>query len=95
MLIPKYGLECPILISKSPAFAFNEEEASVSVEAAGGPETLRLFDKVVVQLFLDEADAQHRRLSLALVQPSVPGFSAPSILDAPEPEPHDPCLARN
>uniref|UniRef100_A0A5S6R1P7 RNB domain-containing protein n=1 Tax=Trichuris muris TaxID=70415 RepID=A0A5S6R1P7_TRIMR len=83
VLIPKYGLEAPILIGQRDtqvAFDFDDAKGTLTV----GNIILQMFDSVTVRLSIDDTDAQHNRLRLQLVHPNVPGFSVSPLLDLPE-----------
>ncbi|TRY61520.1 hypothetical protein TCAL_13903 [Tigriopus californicus] len=81
VLIPKYGLEGTLYLrsdtDKSIAFHFDEDEPSQSC----GDVTIRLFQKLRVQLTLDSSNVQHEKLVLRLVEPHIPGFSVEAISD--------------
>ena len=71
VLIPKYGLEGTLYIPKDSGFVFNEDEPSQSKESV----TLKLFQKVAVQLTLDQSNVQHEKLEVKLVKPYIKDFS--------------------
>ncbi|XP_052815273.1 exosome complex exonuclease RRP44-like [Mya arenaria] len=78
VLIPKYGLEATLYLNtesrkKGPVFVFNEEENTQSC----GDVTLRVFDRLIVQISIDRTNVQHLKLRTQLVQPVVPEFSVP------------------
>ncbi|XP_049870396.1 exosome complex exonuclease RRP44 [Pectinophora gossypiella] len=80
VLIPKYGLERPLLLP-SDKFSYNEEEHLQRC----GDVVLRTFDEITVRLSLDSTNLQHRKLVFQLVKPHVPGFSyVPGQEDTPE-----------
>uniref|UniRef100_A0A914WXB8 Exosome complex exonuclease RRP44 n=1 Tax=Plectus sambesii TaxID=2011161 RepID=A0A914WXB8_9BILA len=80
VLIPKYGLESAVFVNADSPFVFNEDDCSMRSPDV----TLRMFDRVVVQLSLNTKDEQHPKLQLKLVQPKVDGFSVDSLLSAPD-----------
>ncbi|KFD47566.1 hypothetical protein M514_11567 [Trichuris suis] len=83
VLIPKYGLEAPILVNQRDAqviFNFDAAKETLTV----GNVVLQMFDSVTVRLSIDESDAQHNRLKLQLVEPNIPGFSVSPLLDLTE-----------
>lgn len=72
ILIPKYGLEGTIYLSKKgevgPAtFTYDEEEQTQSC----GDIVFHSFDPVVVQLSLDRSNVQHEKLVFKMVKPEV------------------------
>ena len=72
ILIPKYGLEGTLFIPKDGGgFVFNEDVPSQSK----GNVTLNLFQKVLVQLTLDQSNVQHEKLEVKLVKPYIADFS--------------------
>ena len=82
VLIPKYGLEGTLYLRREghPAqveFTFDESEPSQTCDGV----TLKLFQKVKVQISLDQTNVQHEKLLLKLVEPRIPGFSVPAIGD--------------
>jgi len=83
VLIPKYGLEGTLFLSKKDAespWTFDEDEPSVT---SGGEHKLSLFQKLTVQMSLDTSDLQHEKLTLKLVSPVIPDFS---VAAAPPPD---------
>ncbi|WAR11579.1 RRP44-like protein, partial [Mya arenaria] len=63
VLIPKYGLEATLYLNtesrkKGPVFVFNEEENTQSC----GDVTLRVFDRLIVQISIDRTNVQHLKL---------------------------------
>lgn len=82
VLIPKYGLEATLYLNTEPSkkgavFIFNEEKNTQTC----GNVTLRVFDRVIVQLSIDRSNVQHLKLQIKLVQPSIAGFSVPATVD--------------
>lgn len=71
VLIPKYGLEGTLYIKNDSGFVFDEEGPAQT----NGNVTLRLFQKVRVQLTLDQSNVQHEKLEVKLVDPFIPGYS--------------------
>ena len=71
VLIPKYGLEGTLYIPKDSGFVFNEDEPSQSKESV----TLKLFQKIAIQLTLDQSNVQHEKLEVKLVEPYIKDFS--------------------
>ena len=71
ILIPKYGLEGTLYIPKDLGFVFNEDEPSQSKDSVA----LKLFQKVAVQLTLDQTNVQHEKLEVKLVKPFIKDFS--------------------
>ena len=81
-MIPKYGLEGTLFLKDDPSsgvvFSFDEEEPS---QTCGGFK-LRLFQRLRVQLSLDQSNVQHEKLVLKLVEPRIPGFSVEPSTEA-------------
>lgn len=79
VLIPKYGLEGTLYLrpddkkTQAVDFTFNEDIPSQK----SGDVELTLFQRVTVQLTLDQSNIQHEKLVLRLVNPNIPGFSVP------------------
>ncbi|XP_052231000.1 exosome complex exonuclease RRP44-like isoform X2 [Dreissena polymorpha] len=70
VLIPKYGLEATLYLNsekskKGPPFIFNEEE---NTQACAGV-TLKVFDRIIVQISIDRSNVQHLKLRIQLVEP--------------------------
>ncbi|XP_055345726.1 exosome complex exonuclease RRP44-like [Paramacrobiotus metropolitanus] len=84
VLVPKYGMEGTVMLtdkSGNVQFRYNAEGPSVTI----GNVTLRTFDRVIVQISVDQSSLQHHRLVTKLVEPMIPGFSVPPS-DQPAPE---------
>ncbi|OQV16180.1 Exosome complex exonuclease RRP44 [Hypsibius exemplaris] len=85
VLIPKYGLEGTIMLSAKNdktdiGFKFDQEDQSQTA----GSVTFRTFDRLVVQISVDQSSLQHHRLVVNVVEPIIPGFSVtPSTETAP------------
>lgn len=82
VLIPKYGLEATLYLNtdgrkKGPTFVFNEEENTQTC----GPVTLRVFDRLIIQISIDRSNVQHLKLQIKLVQPVIEGFSVPPTIE--------------
>jgi len=77
VLIPKFGLEGTLYIKNDSGFVFDEEVPSQTM----GDVTLTLFQKLKVQLSLDQSNVQHEKLELKLIQPHIPGFSVEKSTD--------------
>lgn len=80
VLIPKYGLEGTIYVTKSSKekssiFTFDEEKYHM----IAGDIVLKVFDHVTVQVYIDRSNVQHMKLHLDLVEPKIPGFSVPPV----------------
>merc|ERR1712223_348562 len=71
VLIPKYGLEGTLYIKTDSGFVFDEDIPSQT----HGDVTLTLFQKLKVQLSLDQSNVQHEKLELKLIEPYIPGYS--------------------
>ena len=71
VLIPKYGLEGTLYIRNDSGFVFDDEIPSQT----HGNVTLTLFQKVMVQLTLDQSNVQHEKLEVKLMEPYIDGFS--------------------
>ncbi|KAH3778706.1 exosome complex exonuclease RRP44-like isoform X1 [Dreissena polymorpha] len=85
VLIPKYGLEATLYLNsekskKGPPFIFNEEE---NTQACAGV-TLKVFDRIIVQISIDRSNVQHLKLRIQLVEPVIPGFSVPPMSLKPD-----------
>lgn len=87
VLIPRYGLEGTLFLrdegsrAKTHSVQFHFDESVPSQTA--GDVTLRLFQKVQVQLSLDQSNVQHEKLIVRLVQPRIPGFSVEEETEEP------------
>ncbi|KAK3086411.1 hypothetical protein FSP39_018074 [Pinctada imbricata] len=80
VLIPKYGLETTLYLpgdkqKDGPTFAFSEEEHTQMC----GDVIFRVFDRVIVQLSIDQSNVQHLKLQTKLVQPQIAGFSVDPV----------------
>ena len=71
VLIPKYGIEGTLYIKSDSGFVFDEDVPSQTKENV----TLTLFQKLKVQLSLDQSNVQHEKLELKLIEPHIPGYS--------------------
>ncbi|XP_065668726.1 exosome complex exonuclease RRP44 isoform X2 [Hydra vulgaris] len=79
ILIPKYGLEGTVYLSsnkdaESP-FRFDEESLSQTF----GNVTIKVFDKVIVQVSIEKKTIQTSEMKLKLVRPEIPGLSVPAV----------------
>lgn len=86
ILLPKYGLETKLKLrteSKVSIFTYNEQEMSQTAEGI----TLKIFDPVTVQIFIDRSNIQRPYVHVQLVKPVIKGFSIPSISEASSPPP--------
>lgn len=89
ILIPKYGLEGTIYLSKKgdkvadTKFVYNEDDQS----QRAGNIVFHSFDPVTVRLTHDASNIQHEKLTFTLVKPFVEGFSVMPLgdLDVAEP----------
>uniref|UniRef100_A0A8C5TDB1 Exosome complex exonuclease RRP44 n=1 Tax=Malurus cyaneus samueli TaxID=2593467 RepID=A0A8C5TDB1_9PASS len=71
VLIPKYGLEGTVFFEEkdkpTPKLEYNSEVPSLTVEDT----TLHVFDKVKVNIMLDDSNIQHQKMRMVLVEPKV------------------------
>ncbi|NXD25488.1 RRP44 exonuclease, partial [Spelaeornis formosus] len=71
VLIPKYGLEGTVFFEEkdkpTPKLEYNSEVLSLTVEDT----TLHVFDKVKVNIILDDSNIQHQKMRMVLVEPKV------------------------
>ncbi|KAF1416074.1 Exosome complex exonuclease RRP44, partial [Spheniscus magellanicus] len=71
VLIPKYGLEGTVFFEEkgkpTPRLDYKNEVPSLTVEDT----TLRVFDKVKVNIMLDASNIQHQKIRMVLVEPKV------------------------
>ena len=75
-MIPKYGLEGTLYLRDAKTeFTYDSEAPSQTCQGV----SLKLFQRVVVRILLDDSNVQHEKLVLKLVTPSVPGFSVDPI----------------
>ena len=74
VLIPKYGLEGTLYL-KDSGFSYDSEAPSQTSKGV----TLKLFEKVVVRISLDDSNVQHEKLVLKLVKPVIDGFSVDPV----------------
>jgi len=88
VLIPKYGLEGTLYLPRKQQetsatsgveFRYDAETPSQSCNGV----TLKLFEKVVVRILLDDSNVQHEKLVLKLVKPHIEGFSVPPQAETP------------
>ncbi|XP_068865316.1 exosome complex exonuclease RRP44 isoform X2 [Aphelocoma coerulescens] len=82
VLIPKYGLEGTVFFEEkdksTPKLEYNSEVPSLTVEDT----TLRVFDKVKVNIMLDDSNIQHQKMRMVLVEPKILGNDMPASLSA-------------
>lgn len=71
VLIPKYGLEGTLYIKNDSGFVFDEDTPCQT----HGSIKLTLFQKLKIQLSLDQSNVQHEKLEVRLIDPYIPGFS--------------------
>ncbi len=86
VLIPKYGLEGTLFLRSDQDdvdFLFDEAVPSQSCKGV----SLTLFQKIKVQISLDQSNVQHEKLVLRLVSPIIEGFSVDPAGDSEVPEP--------
>lgn len=78
VLIPKFGLEGMVFFDTKektgPNLVFDEEGPTLTVQQ----HTFRIFDKVKVTISLDASNIQHQKIRMALLDPVIPGVSAPA-----------------
>uniref|UniRef100_A0A803VZ33 Exosome complex exonuclease RRP44 n=1 Tax=Ficedula albicollis TaxID=59894 RepID=A0A803VZ33_FICAL len=71
VLIPKYGLEGTVFFEEkdkpTPKLEYNSEVPSLTVEDT----TFHVFDKVKVNIMLDDSNIQHQKMRMVLVEPKV------------------------
>ncbi|KAJ1543941.1 hypothetical protein HK096_007988 [Nowakowskiella sp. JEL0078] len=84
VLVPQYGIEGFVYASATPdsPSPFLFDPATNRLRAVGSSNVVvRLFDRVVVQVSIEEAgiSGQRSKLVLRLVEPFVDGFSVESI----------------
>lgn len=79
ILIPKYGLEGTVYLSKRKhtegPCSFDEEKMCQTA----GDVTLQVFDKVIVQVSIEQKTIQTTEMQLRLVHPQIPGLSVPPL----------------
>lgn len=73
-----YGFESVVVFPAESQYTVSDDLL------VAGDKELRSFEKIKVQLCLDEKDEQHIRLDMKLVEPKIPGFSVDYVLSAPE-----------
>ncbi|NWV59797.1 RRP44 exonuclease, partial [Malurus elegans] len=82
VLIPKYGLEGTVFFEEkdkpTPKLEYNSEVPSLTVEDT----TLHVFDKVKVNIMLDDSNIQHQKMRMVLVEPKILGIDVPASLSA-------------
>lgn len=78
ILIPKYGLEGTLYVKSDMDVVFDEQVPSLTCENV----TLRLFQKLKVQLTLDQSNVQHEKLEVKLVEPYIPGLAINDMIEA-------------
>ncbi|XP_042661735.1 exosome complex exonuclease RRP44 [Tyto alba] len=80
VLIPKYGLEGTVFFEEkgkpTPRLDYNNEVPSLTVEDT----TLRVFDKVKVNIMLDASNIQHQKIRMVLVEPKILEDDVPASL---------------
>jgi len=78
VLVRRYGLESTIFlkaIEKSTEFLYEEEKCKLTV----GGVVMQMFDRVTVQISVENCNIQHRKLRMKLVSPVIPGVSVEPI----------------
>ncbi|XP_030817141.1 exosome complex exonuclease RRP44 [Camarhynchus parvulus] len=82
VLIPKYGLEGTVFFEEkdkpTPKLEYNSEVPSLTVEDT----TLHIFDKVKVNIMLDDSNIQHQKMRMVLVEPKILGNDTCASLSA-------------
>ncbi|XP_053792692.1 exosome complex exonuclease RRP44 [Vidua chalybeata] len=82
VLIPKYGLEGTVFFEEkdkpTPKLEYNSEVPSLTVENT----TLCVFDKVKVNIMLDDSNIQHQKMRMVLVEPKILGNDMHTSLSA-------------
>ncbi|KAF2975172.1 hypothetical protein EK904_003180 [Melospiza melodia maxima] len=82
VLIPKYGLEGTVFFEEkdkpTPKLEYNSEVPSLTVEDT----TLHMFDKVKVNIMLDDSNIQHQKMRMVLVEPKILGNDTRASLSA-------------
>ncbi|MFH4974380.1 hypothetical protein AB6A40_001089 [Gnathostoma spinigerum] len=78
VFVPKYGFESVLVFPSDSNYIISD--ASVTA----GDTVINAFDKVKVQLSLNDNDVQHIRLDMQLVEPKISGFSVDYVLSAAE-----------
>lgn len=78
VFVPKYGFESVVVFPSDANYEVTDDKLiakNISVRA---------FQRVKVQLSLNESDLHRVRLDMKLVEPRIPGFSVDFVLSAPE-----------
>ncbi|XP_072784389.1 exosome complex exonuclease RRP44 isoform X1 [Taeniopygia guttata] len=82
VLIPRYGLEGTVFFEEkdkpTPKLEYNSEVPSLTVEDT----TLCVFDKVKVNVMLDDSNIQHQKMRMVLVEPKILGNDMHASLSA-------------
>ncbi|MCP9263660.1 Exosome complex exonuclease RRP44 [Dirofilaria immitis] len=78
VFVPAYGFESIVVFPSGSNYQVTDDSL-----IAEGVE-VRSFQRITVNLSLNETDVQHIRLDMKLVSPKIPGFSVDYILSAPE-----------
>ena len=78
VFVPRYGFESVVVFPSNANYTVTEDSFTADNIC------VRAFERVKVQLTLNEKDVQHIHLEMKLVEPKIPGFSVDYILSAPE-----------
>jgi len=78
VLVRRYGLESTIFlkaIESEVDFVYEEDKCKLTI----GRVTLQMFDRVIVQISVEDCNIQHKKLRMKLVNPIIPGVSVEPI----------------
>ncbi|CAG8798490.1 12701_t:CDS:10 [Gigaspora margarita] len=86
VLVPKYGIEGIVYSSSAssttksqttPLVVYNSHNNSLESVTPSGTVSIKLFDKVIVQITVDEdlVDGMRQKMKMELVSPFIPGLS--------------------
>ncbi|CAG8588221.1 11045_t:CDS:10 [Gigaspora rosea] len=86
VLVPKYGIEGIVYSSSAssttkspttPLVVYNSHNNSLESVTPNGTVSIKLFDKVIVQITVDEdlVDGMRQKMKMELVSPFIPGLS--------------------
>ncbi|CAF0730016.1 unnamed protein product [Didymodactylos carnosus] len=78
ILLPHYGLETTLFLRDENGKSicnYNEEEATQTIKDV----TIRMFDRVTVQISVDRTNLQRQRIQVRLVKPPIDGFSVSPV----------------
>eukprot|EP01134_Creolimax_fragrantissima_P000116 CFRG0116T1 len=84
VIVPKYGFESVLYFDKAEEEGalvkeYAEEKQALTLTTADGkPFKFHMFDRLKVQIHIDNSNEQHKKLVMQLVEPSIPGLSVAS-----------------